>query len=175
MPFLTVYKEFFDSTIYFLLQFDFFFWLFIISFYIYHFCTFCYFIRNSSPSHCVKSVLNRNFFGLYFPAFRLNTDQENSEYQHLSRSTCGLWNLWSIIKLERDTDELWSLFLILNQSPIPSDSFSHQSVFFYKNFGLCYLGGKLSDILGNLYQLNVDRSPSTFLILTIRTFPNFLS
>ena len=32
--------------------------------------------------HCVKSVHIRSFFGLYFPAFGLNTDQKNFEFRH---------------------------------------------------------------------------------------------
>ena len=43
--------------------------------------------------YCVKSVRIRSFFGLYFPAFGLNsiqirenTDQNNSEYRHFSHS-----------------------------------------------------------------------------------------
>ena len=36
--------------------------------------------------HCVKSVRIRSFFGLYFLAFELNTDQNNYEYGHFSRS-----------------------------------------------------------------------------------------
>ena len=35
---------------------------------------------------CIKSVRIRRFSGLYFPAFRLNTDQKNSENGHFSRS-----------------------------------------------------------------------------------------
>ena len=36
--------------------------------------------------HCVKSVRIRSFSGPYIPAFELNTDQKNSEYEHFSRS-----------------------------------------------------------------------------------------
>ena len=36
--------------------------------------------------HCVKSVRFRSYSGLYFPAFRLNTEQNNSEYEHFLRS-----------------------------------------------------------------------------------------
>ena len=36
--------------------------------------------------HCVKRVRIRNYSGLYFPTFELNTDQNNSEYKHFSRS-----------------------------------------------------------------------------------------
>ena len=32
------------------------------------------------PSHCLKSNRIRSYFGLYFPAFWLNMDQNNSEY-----------------------------------------------------------------------------------------------
>ena len=54
------------------------------------------------PNHCVKSVRIRSYYGLHFPAFGLNTeilhtsphsarmrentDQNNSEYGHFSRS-----------------------------------------------------------------------------------------
>ena len=37
--------------------------------------------------HYVKSAHIRIYSGLYFPAFRLNTDQNNSEYGHFS---CGV-------------------------------------------------------------------------------------
>ena len=37
-------------------------------------------------NHCVKSVRIRSYSGPYFPAFRLNTDQENSKYGHFSQS-----------------------------------------------------------------------------------------
>ena len=36
--------------------------------------------------HCVKSVRIWSYSGPYFPAFGLNTDQNNSEYGHFSRS-----------------------------------------------------------------------------------------
>ena len=39
----------------------------------------------NSRIHCVKCPYSE-FFGPYFPAFGLNTDQKNSEYRHLSRS-----------------------------------------------------------------------------------------
>ena len=32
--------------------------------------------------HCVKSVRIRGYSGPYFPAFGLNTGQNNSEYRH---------------------------------------------------------------------------------------------
>ena len=35
--------------------------------------------------HCAKSVRIRSFSGPYFPAFRLNTDQNNSEYGYAVR------------------------------------------------------------------------------------------
>ena len=38
--------------------------------------------------HYVKSFRIRSFFGPYFPAFGLNTDQKNSEYRNISRSVC---------------------------------------------------------------------------------------
>ena len=57
--------------------------------------TFC------SQNHCVKKVRIRSFSGPYFPAIRLNTsispysvrirentDQNNPEYEHFSRSGC---------------------------------------------------------------------------------------
>ena len=34
----------------------------------------------------MKSVCIRSFSGPYFPAFRLNTDEKNSEYRHFSSS-----------------------------------------------------------------------------------------
>ena len=36
--------------------------------------------------HCVKSVRIWSFSSPYFPAFGLNTDQENSEYGHFLSS-----------------------------------------------------------------------------------------
>ena len=36
--------------------------------------------------HCMKSVCIRSYSGPYFPAFGLNTDQNNSEYGHFLRS-----------------------------------------------------------------------------------------
>ena len=36
--------------------------------------------------HCVKKDRIRSYSGPYFPAFELNTDQNNSEYGHFSRS-----------------------------------------------------------------------------------------
>ena len=36
--------------------------------------------------HCVKHARIRSYSGPYFPAFRLNTDQNNSEYGHFLRS-----------------------------------------------------------------------------------------
>ena len=50
----------------------------------------------------VKSVRTRSFSGPYFPAFGLNMDQMNSEYQHLLYSkwwkelTCHNWDFWTI-------------------------------------------------------------------------------
>ena len=35
---------------------------------------------------CLKSVRIRDFSGPYFTAFELNTDQQNFEYGHFSRS-----------------------------------------------------------------------------------------
>ena len=47
--------------------------------------------RNSFRSpHCVRSVRIWSFSGPYFPAFGLNTDQKNSEYEHFSRSASNL-------------------------------------------------------------------------------------
>ena len=36
--------------------------------------------------HCAESPRIRNYSDPHFPAFRLNTDQNNSEYGHLLRS-----------------------------------------------------------------------------------------
>ena len=36
--------------------------------------------------HCVKSVRIRSFYGPYFPAFGLNTDQKNSKSGYFPRS-----------------------------------------------------------------------------------------
>ena len=37
---------------------------------------------NNLSVHCIKSVRIRSYSGLYFRAFGLNTDQNNSEYGH---------------------------------------------------------------------------------------------
>ena len=42
--------------------------------------------EKNDKKHCVKSVRIRSFSGPYFPAFGLNTDQNNSEYEHFLRS-----------------------------------------------------------------------------------------
>ena len=43
--------------------------------------------------HYLKSVRICSFFGSYFPAFRLNTDQKNCEYEHSSCSIiCDIIN-----------------------------------------------------------------------------------
>ena len=49
-------------------------------------------IKRSLPHslHCVKSVRIWSYSGPYFPAFRLNTDQNNSEYGHFLRSHLSL-------------------------------------------------------------------------------------
>ena len=36
--------------------------------------------------HCMKSVRIRSFSGPFFAAFRLNTSEKNSGYEHFSRS-----------------------------------------------------------------------------------------
>ena len=41
---------------------------------------------HSDVIHSVKTVRIRSYSGPYFPAFGLNTDQNNSEYGHFSRS-----------------------------------------------------------------------------------------
>ena len=41
---------------------------------------------NPDITHCVKSVRIGSYSGPYFPAFGLNTDQDNSEYRHFLRS-----------------------------------------------------------------------------------------
>ena len=40
----------------------------------------------SNSCYYVKSVRIRSYSGLYFPAFGLNKDQNNSEYRHFLRS-----------------------------------------------------------------------------------------
>ena len=57
-----------------------------------------------SQRHCEKSVRIGSFSGPYFTAFRLNTDQKNSEYGHFScsekdsRTGVFLEILWNICK-----------------------------------------------------------------------------
>ena len=59
----------------------FFWWKLEFRFYVY-ICHFLLQIR----LHCVKSVRVRSYSGLYFLAFGLNTDQNNSEYGHFLRN-----------------------------------------------------------------------------------------
>ena len=40
--------------------------------------------------HCVKSVRIRSYCGPYFPAFGLNTEQNNSKYGHFSRNVSDI-------------------------------------------------------------------------------------
>ena len=42
--------------------------------------------RKGIRCHCVKSVRIWSYYGPYLPAFGLNTDQKNSEYEHFLRS-----------------------------------------------------------------------------------------
>ena len=53
----------------------------------------------SLPAHCVKSVRIRSFSDPYFPAFRLNTDQETSEYEHVSCSGNNLFKTFNTFNL----------------------------------------------------------------------------
>ena len=46
-----------------------------------------YILVNIFYHHFVKSARIRSFSDSYFLAFALNTDQKNSEYMHLPRST----------------------------------------------------------------------------------------
>ena len=48
-------------------------------------------------SLCVKHVRIRSYSGPHFPAFGLNTDQNNSEYGHFLRSECckKRWGTWA--------------------------------------------------------------------------------
>ena len=43
-------------------------------------------VSEISDMHCVKSVRIRSYSSPYFPAFGLNTDQNNSKYGHFLRS-----------------------------------------------------------------------------------------
>ena len=53
-------------------------------------------------NHYVKSVCIPSFSGPYFSAYGLNTDQQNSEYGHFSRSETHEIFLWSTFSLRRD-------------------------------------------------------------------------
>ena len=55
---------------------------------------------------CVKSVRIWIFSGPYFPPFRLNADQKNSEYGHFSRSV-DLLNVISIQKKKKKSAFYW--------------------------------------------------------------------
>ena len=62
-------------------------------------------LRQSSI-HCVKSVGIRSYSGSCFPAFGLNTDQNNSEYGHFSRddyfreTSLPLWKIENFDQLQ---------------------------------------------------------------------------
>ena len=77
--------------------------IFIFSFSFFSFCIFLkkrlsptgwklfsysFFLVNTEHNLCVKSVHIRSYSGPPFPAFGLNTDQNNSEYGHFLRSVC---------------------------------------------------------------------------------------
>ena len=47
---------------------------------------FLVFYHRGNLKYCVTSVRIQSFSGQYFPTFRLNTDQKNSEYRHFSHS-----------------------------------------------------------------------------------------
>ena len=70
---------------------------------------------NDGKQHCVESARFRSFPGPYLPAFGLNTerysvqmrkdtDQKNSEYGHLSRSTVNFCCKNSILDASRFLD-----------------------------------------------------------------------
>ena len=42
--------------------------------------------QKCSEQNYVKHIRIRSYFGPYFPEFGLNTDQNNSEYEHFSGS-----------------------------------------------------------------------------------------
>ena len=63
--------------------------------------------------HCVKSVRIRSCSGPYFPAFGLNTDQNNYEYGHFLRGESYQENFWTICEFKD------SLGWIISITPIP--------------------------------------------------------
>ena len=54
--------------------------------FIFHQVAFNYSNADYSSLHCAKSVRIRNYSGPYFPACRLNMDQNNSEYEDFLRT-----------------------------------------------------------------------------------------
>ena len=46
----------------------------------------CKVVLKCKNRHCVKSVRIRSYSGPYFPAFGINTDQNNFEYEHFLHS-----------------------------------------------------------------------------------------
>ena len=66
--------------------------------------------------HSMKSVHIRSYSGLYFPAFGLNSDQNNSEYGHFLRSVYHnkqtLQPLKEVIKCNKVKDE-FPVFLMV--------------------------------------------------------------
>ena len=51
-----------------------------------------------APFYCMKNLRIRSFSGPSFPAFGLDTDQNNSEYGHFSRSVCSNVFLYHCVK-----------------------------------------------------------------------------
>ena len=76
------------------------------------------FLRNKGQStQCVKSVLARCYSGPHFHTFRLNTDQNNSEYGHFSRSVSNIpcfpiHSIWRSITNESTASRNFSSFSI---------------------------------------------------------------
>ena len=62
--------------------------------------------------HCVKSVHIPRFYGPYFPAFGLNTDHKNYEYEHFLHAvwkTVIISSLQEILRLK--SEHKWALLL----------------------------------------------------------------
>ena len=72
--------------------------------------------------HCVKSVRIRSYSGPCFPAFRLNTDRNNSEYGHFLRSAYRRFSCFDICLFEYSKTFLLSMNHYIAISQIKNSS-----------------------------------------------------
>ena len=65
--------------------------------------------------HCLKSVCIRSYSDPHFPAFGLNTDQNNSENGHFLRIDIGILNeVWHCEPLMRQNDFFFQLLFFFS-------------------------------------------------------------